>query len=110
MAGNKSPRTKHDPTKKRKRDLNENDSRSKRLRAERKLNKANGRKSDASGLPSANGVVAELDGLAGALEAPGPRELEIVRQFEDAEAGWRVSKPMGGRMLDIDPILTEDEQ
>ncbi|KAJ3471347.1 hypothetical protein MRS44_001446 [Fusarium solani] len=110
MAGHKSPRTKLDPNKKRKRDLNENDSRSKRLRAERKLNKANGRKSDASELPSAHGVVAELDGLAGALEAPGPRELEIVRQFDNAEAGWRVSKPMGGRMLDIDPILTEDEQ
>ena len=26
------------------------------------------------------------------------------------EAGWRVSKPIGGRMLDIDAILTEDEQ
>ena len=23
---------------------------------------------------------------------------------------WRVSKPMGGRMLDIDPILVEDEK
>jgi NET1-associated nuclear protein 1 (U3 small nucleolar RNA-associated protein 17) len=23
---------------------------------------------------------------------------------------WRISKPMGGRMLDVDPILTEDEK
>ncbi|KOS19198.1 U3 small nucleolar RNA-associated protein 17 [Escovopsis weberi] len=29
---------------------------------------------------------------------------------EDDGAGWRISKPMGGRMLDVDPILTADEQ
>ncbi|KAF4465129.1 hypothetical protein FALBO_8030 [Fusarium albosuccineum] len=110
MAGHKSSRTKHDPTKKRKRDLNENDSGSKRHRAERKGNKANGRKSDVDQLFGKNGVVSELNGLAGALEAGGSRELQIVRQFDNTEAGWRVSKPMGGRMLDIDPILTEDEQ
>ncbi|KAJ4271557.1 NET1-associated nuclear protein 1 [Fusarium torreyae] len=97
MAGHKSPRTKNDPTKKRKRDVNENDSRTKRHRAERKANKA-------------NGVVSEVNELSGALKQTGSREIEIVRQFDDTEAGWRVSKPMGGRMLDIDPILTEDEQ
>ncbi|KAM0564618.1 hypothetical protein ACHAPJ_000833 [Fusarium lateritium] len=97
MAGHKSPRTKNDPTKKRKRDVNENDSRTKRHRAERKANKA-------------NGVVSEVNELSGALTQAGSREIEIVRQFDDTEAGWRVSKPMGGRMLDIDPILTEDEQ
>ncbi|KAF4446273.1 hypothetical protein F53441_10075 [Fusarium austroafricanum] len=104
MAGNKSPRTKNDPTKKRKRDLTENDSRTKRLRAERKA-KANG-----LGNESANGVVAEVNGISGALAESGSREIEIVRQFDNTEAGWRVSKPMGGRMLDIDPVLTEDEQ
>ncbi|KAF4955720.1 hypothetical protein FSARC_11781 [Fusarium sarcochroum] len=97
MAGHKNPRTKNDPTKKRKRDVNENDSRTKRHRAERKANKA-------------NGVVSEVNELSGALAKAGSREIEIVRQFDDSEAGWRVSKPMGGRMLDIDPILTEDEQ
>ncbi|KAF4976966.1 hypothetical protein FZEAL_6436 [Fusarium zealandicum] len=110
MAGHKSPRTKNDPIKKRKRDVNENDSRSKRLRAERKGNKANGSKADVEQLLGVNGAGSELNGLSGALDTVGSRELEIVRQFDNTEAGWRVSKPMGGRMLDIDPILTEDEQ
>jgi NET1-associated nuclear protein 1 (U3 small nucleolar RNA-associated protein 17) len=107
MAGHKSPRTKNDPTKKRKRDVTENDSRTKRLRAERKANKVNGIKLENE---SGNGVVAEVNGISGALAEAGTREIEIVRQFDDTEAGWRVSKPMGGRMLDIDPVLTEDEQ
>ncbi|RGP68446.1 hypothetical protein FSPOR_5325 [Fusarium sporotrichioides] len=104
MAGNKSPRAKHDPNKKRKRDLNENDSRSKRLRAERKAAKANGLNQ------STNGVVSEVPEISEALTETGAREIEVVRQFDNTEAGWRVSKPMGGRMLDIDPVLTEDEQ
>ncbi|KAH8734906.1 WD40-repeat-containing domain protein [Ilyonectria robusta] len=110
MAGNKSTRTKDDQTKKRKRELAEADSRSKRQRAERKENKANGRKSTADLLNTLNGASSEKNGLSTALETTGDRELGIVPQFDNAEAGWRVSKPMGGRMLDIDPILTEDDQ
>ncbi|KAF5017114.1 hypothetical protein F66182_11003 [Fusarium sp. NRRL 66182] len=110
MAGHKSPRTKKDPTKKRKRDVNENDSRTKRHRAERKANKVNGRSQDAEESSSANGVIVEANGISGALAEAGSREIEIVRQFDDTETGWRVSRPMGGRMLDIDPVLTEDEQ
>lgn len=106
MAGNKSNRAKEDQPKKRKRDLAEADSRSKRQRAERKENKANGRKSLADILNSNS----ELNGQSSALETTGDRELEVVPQFDNAEAGWRVSKPMGGRMLDIDPILTNDDQ
>lgn len=100
MASLRSSRTKDDKSlKKRKRDLNENDSRSKRARAERR--------------EKAIGTQSEVNGLTGAIakaEATGDRQLEVIRQFGDAEAGWRVSKPMGGRMLDIDPILTEDDQ
>ncbi|WZH40277.1 Small nucleolar ribonucleoprotein [Fusarium acuminatum] len=107
MAGHKSPRTKHDPTKKRKLEVAETDSRSKRQRAERKANKANGVN---LGNETGKGVVSEVNGISGALTEAGSREIEIVRQFDDTEAGWRVSKPMGGRMLDIDPVLTADEQ
>ncbi|KAK7408775.1 NET1-associated nuclear protein 1 [Neonectria punicea] len=110
MAGNKNNRTKEDQPKKRKRDLAEADSRSKRQRAERKENKANGRKSLADILSPANGANSELNGQSSALETTGTRALEVVPQFDNAEAGWRVSKPMGGRMLDIDPILTTDDQ
>lgn len=31
-------------------------------------------------------------------------------QDEDEQSCWVVSSPMGGRMSDIDPILTDDEQ
>lgn len=110
MAPTKSSRTKDDKTKKRKREVNEADSRSKRQRAERKQNKANGRKVEDALSTPAKGTEKELNGLTGALETTGDRELEVVRQFDDGEAGWRVSKPMGGRMLDIDPILTDDDQ
>ncbi|KAH7155445.1 WD40-repeat-containing domain protein [Dactylonectria estremocensis] len=110
MAGSKSTRTKDDQTKKRKRELAEADSRSKRLRAERKENKANGRKSVADLLNPLNGAQSEQNGLSSALQTTGDRALEVIPQFDNAEAGWRVSKPMGGRMLDIDPILTEDDQ
>ena len=104
MAPNKSPRTKHDPTKKRKRDLAENDSRTKRQRADKKAAKANGSSKGKSG------VVSEVPEISEALTETSPREIEIVRQFDNTDAGWRVSKPMGGRMLDIDPVITEDEQ
>lgn len=62
------------------------------------------------GNETGKGVVSEVNGISGALTEAGSREIEIVRQFDDTEAGWRVSKPMGGRMLDIDPVLTADEQ
>lgn len=107
MAGPKSSKTKTDPAKKRKRDVAENDSRSKRLRAERK---ANGHRSDVEQLLGVKSEKNELVGAPEIAEATGPRQLEIVRQFDDSEAGWRVSKPMGGRMLDIDSILTQDDQ
>ncbi|CAM1504288.1 Fc.00g018790.m01.CDS01 [Cosmosporella sp. VM-42] len=113
MAGHNSPRTKDDRAKKRKRDVNENDSRSKRHRAERKENKTNGRKSVGVLSNPMKGAQPETNGVKGALsiaDNTGDRELQVVRQFDDGEAGWRVSKPMGGRMLDIDPILTEDDQ
>lgn len=111
MAGNKAPRTSNvedDKTKKRKRD-SETASRSKRHRSERK--ERGDKKHDRSAArDSRNGQILDISKPTQALTAQGERELEISRQFDTGEAGWKVSKPMGGRMLDIDPILTDDEQ
>lgn len=88
MAGSKISKPKDDPTKKRKRDLNETDARSKRSRQ-----------------PQADSTT------NGDVESEKLQDGEdIVSRAHDGETGWRLSKPMGGRMLDIDPILTPDDQ
>ncbi|KAF7562977.1 hypothetical protein G7046_g1172 [Stylonectria norvegica] len=112
MAGQRISRTKDDGAKKRKRDANEADSRSKRQRAE-KENKAKGRKAEIELASAVKGTQANPDGQSADLavtEATGDRQLQVTRQFDDGEAGWRVSKPMGGRMLDIDAILAGDKE
>jgi NET1-associated nuclear protein 1 (U3 small nucleolar RNA-associated protein 17) len=53
------------------------------------------------------------DGTNGALKGHGKVQSQRsgLSKPTDANASdWQVSKPMGGRMLDIDPILSEDEQ
>ncbi|OTA64016.1 sporulation protein [Hypoxylon sp. EC38] len=35
---------------------------------------------------------------------------EYSQSGDNSSSIWRVSKPMGGRIMDIDPILTEDEK
>ena len=30
--------------------------------------------------------------------------------LEEASSSWKISKPLGGRMLDIDPIFSADEE
>ncbi len=55
----------------------------------------------------------EVDnGLVDARPVPSKQGDELVfRTRGKIEAPqWRVSKPMGGRMLDIDPIFSLDEQ
>lgn len=106
MAGTKSPRSKDDKTKKRKRDTIETETKSKRHRQQNRGSKANvdgTHKSQASQKGKH-----DHDISTGDLTSFRPQE--VIRQSDDGEAGWRVSKPMGGRMLDIDPILTPDEQ
>lgn len=88
MAGTKVSKFKDDPTKKRKRDLNETDARSKRSRQPQANSTANGDVGSEK-LDKGKGIVSRSHG---------------------GETGWRLSKPMGGRMLDIDPILTQDDQ
>jgi NET1-associated nuclear protein 1 (U3 small nucleolar RNA-associated protein 17) len=103
MAGSKGPRTKVDGTKKRKRDTIDSDTKSKRHRQQTKVNGSN-----TQTLQRLKQENQGNDGAAGELSSFTPQE--VIRPSDDGEAGWRISKPMGGRMLDIDPILTEDEQ
>jgi NET1-associated nuclear protein 1 (U3 small nucleolar RNA-associated protein 17) len=88
MAGARSPKSRVDKTKKRKRDTNEVNGQSKRPRPQ-----------------ETNGEF--VTGEQELAEAAGQK---LVAKMDTADAGWRISKPMGGRMLDIDPILTKDEQ
>lgn len=80
MAGQKAPRVKVDKTKKRKRDSNENGLIAKRVRPQ-----------------DVNGELTEPTSTK-----------DLVERLDSVDATWRISKPMGGRMLDIDPILTDD--
>ncbi|KAJ6784590.1 hypothetical protein PWT90_05514 [Aphanocladium album] len=80
MAGQKPPRVKVDKTKKRKRDGNDNEVTAKRARPE-----------------DANGELAQPTSTR-----------DLAERLDRSDAAWRISKPMGGRMLDVDPILTDD--
>ncbi|KJZ77435.1 hypothetical protein HIM_03159 [Hirsutella minnesotensis 3608] len=104
MAGHKSPRVKDDKAKKRKRDANDGDTKSKRHRQQLGNDKEPAALSEQ--IPDSSSLTrthSTQTGKAATL-------LEFARNSSDGEAGWRVSKPMGGRMLDIDPILTADDQ
>ncbi|KAG5997043.1 hypothetical protein E4U52_005186 [Claviceps spartinae] len=105
MAGTKSPRVKDGMTKKRKRDTNDSDGKPKRHRQQGHQNKVNG----GDGSVTQQAKNAET-GTADSQPLTTFRPQEIIRQSDDGDAGWKISKPMGGRMLDIDPILTEDEK
>jgi NET1-associated nuclear protein 1 (U3 small nucleolar RNA-associated protein 17) len=106
MAGSKGPRAKDDKTKKRKRDTLEGETKPKRHRQRSRGSNVNGNSADAPAKEKEEEPRNEL--LIGELSSFRPQE--VIRQSDDGEAGWRISKPMGGRMLDIDPILTADEQ
>lgn len=90
MVGSK---TFNDAAKKRKREGAERVQRAKRARAE-----GNGAQLNGLTEPLVPSAVVETNGdVQNGLDA-------------DENAGWQISKPVGGRMLDIDPILTNDEQ
>ncbi|CAH0056651.1 unnamed protein product [Clonostachys solani] len=110
MAGSKSQKSLDDSNKKRKRDTGEFDLKTKRHRKDEK---------NGTSKAKAQGEVSENDGQLQSIATSNrgseskilaKNNLSLIQQTEDGEAGWRVSKPMGGRMLDIDPILTADEQ
>ncbi|KAL7789953.1 hypothetical protein V8C37DRAFT_385653 [Trichoderma ceciliae] len=108
MAGSRLSKPKDDPTKKRKRDVNEGDTRSKRTRPQQGV-QGNGHE---QAEPTADGDLEaenQLENVA-LVKLRGNGGEDIVSRSYDGETGWRISKPMGGRMLDIDPILTQDDQ
>lgn len=103
MAGHKSPRAKDNKTKKRKREANDADVKPKRHRQQGRHEQASGHADDA---PMANKLI-EADSL---LDVAVNVCQDVVGGPGSRDAGWRISKPMGGRMLDIDPILTSDDR
>lgn len=102
MAGLKSPRVRDDKTKKRKREANDSETKAKRHRQQTRQGKANGDEGDSE----ADRLI-EADSL---LEVAATSQGDLIGHLENGEAGWRISKPMGGRMLDIDPILSADDR
>ena len=91
MVGTKAQKASEDKLKKRKRESADGTGRTKRQRPEGKGKKANG----------------IVSGEGEAVQAGD--KLDVLQTFDNGES-WKLSKPIGGRMLDIDPILTEDEQ
>ncbi|KAL7943206.1 WD40-repeat-containing domain protein [Trichoderma barbatum] len=108
MAGSRLSRPQDESTKKRKRDLNEADSRSKRSRPQ---GDEQGDEDEQAESPADGDFESENNFQNGALsKSKGNGGEDVVSRSFDGETGWRLSKPMGGRMLDIDPILTQDDQ
>ncbi|RDA92612.1 hypothetical protein CP533_0958 [Ophiocordyceps camponoti-saundersi (nom. inval.)] len=98
MAGQKSPQSRDNKAKKRKREASEGDAKSKRHRRGRRQTR--------------DIVIESHDEKATATAANSLVKTppESAHQSDSSGSGWRISKPMGGRILDIDPILTPDDQ
>lgn len=107
MAGSKSVKSREDGTKKRKRDIVEADQDTKRHRKDQKARKAEQAREkptdpEKTGSSLQKASKSEVAALA-------QSKTTVLTPTENAASSWKISKPMGGRMLDIDPILTEDE-
>lgn len=108
MPGPSTPRTRNADTKKRKRDTTEKDAQAKRTRQQ-------GEKAGKNGQTDAGDLRDNALNLLSQLQknlTDDQIETELVKLGNtDAQAtGWQVSKPMGGRMADIDPIFVEKEK
>lgn len=57
-----------------------------------------------------NGDTAALQQVYGAVELPDAASQELGGPVRGVPAAWKVQNPMGGRMLDIDPIFSVDER
>ncbi|RDA83641.1 hypothetical protein CP532_4667 [Ophiocordyceps camponoti-leonardi (nom. inval.)] len=101
MPGHKSPQTKDSKAQKRKREASEGETKSKRYRHGHRHTQDNAiqrHDKEPESCPAA------------ATDFLLKKSQDLSNQPYDSRSGWRISKPMGGRMLDIDPILTADER
>ncbi|OTB05670.1 hypothetical protein M426DRAFT_128199 [Hypoxylon sp. CI-4A] len=112
---------------KRKGEFDENGKRKRTRRERRASNNAsvNAKPSKSSTANKINGSAAPANGPDNMEIATVNSDTQIVKKkkkhgkrgvklheklHEEPTTTWKISKPMGGRMLDIDPILTEDEK
>ena len=107
-------RTKHESSstekpKKRKRETNDMDLEAKRHRKDAKPNSRPAKAGQDQIAGKTKGASASLGESKQELQSSARQQLDVATEPE-SESGWTISKPMGGRMLDIDPILTPDEQ
>lgn len=111
MAPSKDSTTLAESLKKRKldkTDLQEERRNRKKQKSKRKSLSENGDQTDApatksnAGSNSGNQDYVATDGQLVAQE-------NTSGQLEVANSSWNVSKPIGGRMLNIDPVFSEDE-
>jgi hypothetical protein len=65
---------------------------------------------DASASDGQNPSKAALQQTGGDLELPDASSQSLAVSVRERLASWKVSKPMGGRMLDIDPVFSPDER
>lgn len=107
MSGAKSSKVREDKTKKRKRDTTEADKDTKRHRKDQKTGKSPAKAEDGKNL-----ALTSQKKKSKAKDAPlaNDQKAVVLTPPVDGISDWKVSKPMGGRMLDIDPILTADEE
>ena len=103
MAGHKTLRSREDKPKKRKREANDADTKPKRHRQQGRQEQGDDGLTDGS----TSDKLIEADSLRDIATHPCE---DVALGGDSGDAGWRILKPMGGRMLDVDPILTEDDR
>ncbi|KAI0881227.1 sporulation protein [Annulohypoxylon maeteangense] len=80
-----------------------------------KVNGVNGSTTPSGDLDSSNNSNTKANNDNASIANQETQQLQVEAEengqaSEDQLSTWKVSKPMGGRMLNIDPILTQDEK
>ncbi|KAI1324819.1 WD40 repeat-like protein [Xylariaceae sp. FL0255] len=93
---------------KRKRDLDEHAKRKRTKRERQSSRKSNGKNKNINGLETGEAMALDLVDSKAVKRKDRPRNRKS-QVADKNHSKWILSKPIGGRMLNIDPILTEDE-